>query len=109
MSDTSNVIDRLAKEQIVNSHEPSANETPPASPGAGNSRRAKWVFGGFAAVSLILLAVEHRTHVLAWVPSWWPWLFLLACPLMHIFMHGGHGGHGDHDAQGHTSNKADDK
>jgi hypothetical protein len=24
------------------------------------------------------------------------WLPLLACPLMHLFMHGGHG-HGDHD------------
>ncbi|KAI9129953.1 DUF2933 domain-containing protein [Acaryochloris sp. CCMEE 5410] len=21
------------------------------------------------------------------------WLFLLVCPLMHLFMHGGHGGH----------------
>jgi hypothetical protein len=22
-----------------------------------------------------------------------PWLLLLACPLMHVFMHGRHGGH----------------
>jgi hypothetical protein len=22
---------------------------------------------------------------------------LLACPLMHLFMHGGHGGHGGHE------------
>jgi hypothetical protein len=26
-----------------------------------------------------------------------PYLLLLACPLMHVFMHGGHGGHGGHD------------
>ncbi len=25
-----------------------------------------------------------------------PYLFLLACPLMHLFMHRGHGGHGGH-------------
>jgi hypothetical protein len=25
-------------------------------------------------------------------------LFLLACPLLHLFMHGGHGGHGGHGA-----------
>jgi hypothetical protein len=24
-----------------------------------------------------------------------PYLFLLACPLMHLFMHQGHGGHGN--------------
>jgi hypothetical protein len=24
---------------------------------------------------------------------------LLACPLMHMFMHGGHGGHGHHADQ----------
>jgi hypothetical protein len=30
----------------------------------------------------------------------WPFLLLLACPVMHIFMHGGHGGHGSRDASG---------
>jgi hypothetical protein len=25
-----------------------------------------------------------------------PFLFLLACPLLHLFMHGGHGSHGGH-------------
>jgi hypothetical protein len=31
-----------------------------------------------------------------------PWLFLAACPLMHLFMHGGHGhGHGHgHESRG---------
>lgn len=52
--------------------------------------RGKWVFGGFAAIALLMLAVEHRAHLLGWLP----WLFLIACPLMHVFMHGGHGGHG---------------
>ncbi len=43
------------------------------------------VVGGF------LLFTEHRAHVLGAAP----YLFLLACPLMHKFMHHGHrqGGH----------------
>lgn len=39
-----------------------------------------------------MLGIEHQAHLLGWLP----WLFLLACPLMHVFMHGGHG-HGGHD------------
>ncbi|NMG30010.1 DUF2933 domain-containing protein [Aromatoleum evansii] len=54
------------------------------------TRRARWVFGGFAVIGATLLILEHRTHVLGILP----WLFLLACPLMHLFMHHGHGGHG---------------
>ena len=33
--------------------------------------------------------------------SYWPYLILLLCPLMHIFMHRGHGGnvnHNDHNS-----------
>lgn len=48
---------------------------------------------------LVLLAVggafvvaEHWTHALPYLP----WLLILACPLMHLFMHRGHGGHGGH-------------
>jgi hypothetical protein len=29
--------------------------------------------------------------------GYWPYLLLLACPLMHLMHgHGGHGGHGNH-------------
>lgn len=56
----------------------------------------KWkfwlVFLGFAAISAFLLLEEHRAHMLGALP----YLILLACPLMHLFMHGGHGGHGHH-------------
>ncbi|MCP5468538.1 MAG: DUF2933 domain-containing protein [Deltaproteobacteria bacterium] len=31
----------------------------------------------------------HPQHALGYLP----YLILLLCPLMHIFMHGGHGGH----------------
>lgn len=52
--------------------------------------RAFLVFLGFSAMALVLLWEEHSAHILGAVP----YLFLLACPLMHVFMHGGHGGHG---------------
>jgi hypothetical protein len=56
--------------------------------------RAKWAFAVFAIIGAFFLLAEHRAHVFPYLP----WLILLACPLMHFFMHGGHGGHGgDHD------------
>lgn len=47
------------------------------------------------AIAGFLLFTEHRAHVLG------AGLFLLlfACPLLHLFMHGGHGGH-----EGHSGN-----
>lgn len=47
------------------------------------------VIGGIAAYFLL---EEHRAHMLGALP----YLFLLACPLMHLFMHHGHGGHSHH-------------
>jgi hypothetical protein len=61
--------------------------------------RAFIVFLGFAAIALVLLWKEHSAHILGAIP----YLFLLACPLMHVFMHGGHhrhssrGGSAPHD------------
>ncbi|MGB5234009.1 MAG: DUF2933 domain-containing protein [Candidatus Macondimonas sp.] len=43
----------------------------------------------FFAIAGYFLITVHRAHLL-------PYLLLLACPLMHIFHHGGHGGHGSH-------------
>jgi hypothetical protein len=45
------------------------------------------------AVGGYYVIAEHGAHLLAA----WPLLFLLACPLMHMF-HGGHGGHGGHQS-----------
>ena len=50
---------------------------------------------GFSVIAGALLFTEHRAHVLGVVI----WLPLLACPLMHLFMHGGHGSHGGHGQQ----------
>ena len=53
------------------------------------------VLVGFLIIAGALLFTEHRAHVLGLLI----WLPLLACPLMHIFMHGGHGGHGSAQQQ----------
>jgi hypothetical protein len=56
-----------------------------------NSRphiRYVWVFWGFLAIALAFLLLEHRAHLYGALP----YLLLLACPLMHLFMHHGHGG-----------------
>lgn len=55
---------------------------------------------GFASLFLIgavsyFLLIEHRAHLFQFLP----FLILLLCPVMHLFMHGkhGHGGHGAHE------------
>jgi hypothetical protein len=53
------------------------------------------VLVGFLIIAFGLLFTEHRAHVLGLLI----WLPLLACPLMHVFMHGGHSHHGGHDQQ----------
>jgi hypothetical protein len=63
--------------------------------------RANLVLLGFLLIGGFFLATEHRAHLYLAVP-FLPWLLLLACPLMHLFMHHGHGGNGGdtrpHDA-----------
>jgi len=48
---------------------------------------------GFIVIAGVLLLSEHRAHVMGAAF----WLLLLACPILHIFMHGGHGSHGGGD------------
>lgn len=44
-----------------------------------------------AAIALLLFLPDHAPHIFGWLP----YLLILSCPLIHIFMHGGHG-HGGH-------------
>ena len=59
--------------------------------------KGRWVFYAFLVMGGVLLFTEHRAHLLGILP----YLFLLACPLMHLFMHHGHGGdsHDGHDSK----------
>ena len=63
-----------------------------------NAHRWRVIFGWttFAAIAALLLISEHRLHALGYLP----FLLLLACPLMHIFMHGGHRHGGRRHAHG---------
>lgn len=48
----------------------------------------KVALAGFLAVAAVYVISEHAAHAVAVLP----YLLLLLCPLMHLFMH--HGGHG---------------
>lgn len=56
-------------------------------------RRLAWI--GFLAIVGFFLLTEHRAHLF----GWWPFLLLLACPLLHVFWHRSHGVHGNEDPE----------
>ena len=62
------------------------------------------------AIAAYFLLSEHRAHLFAALP----FLLLLACVGIYVFMHRGHGGHGggrghNHDGQQHLDNSAPPK
>jgi len=62
---------------------------------------------GFVALLFIasvtyFLLMEHRQHLFEWLP----YLILLLCPLMHVFMHHGHGEHKEHSGQAKTDGQS---
>jgi hypothetical protein len=74
-----------------------------ASRRTSSSRRMKrvstfavWALGGAA---FIYVVAAQRPHVLGWLP----YVILLACPLMHVFMHHRHG-----DGAHRTSDEEED-
>ena len=78
-------------------HQHDHDENSPASFWGSRYGIGLLVLGGIAAYFLL---TEHLAHVIGALPI----LLLLACPLMHVFMHGGHG-HGGHG--GHTGKSPD--
>jgi hypothetical protein len=81
----------------MHGHDHGTHAGSPSSEASGldNGRRklhARWVFLAFAAIAAVFLLKEHRAHLLGALP----WILIAACPLLHMFMHGGHGGHGGH-------------
>jgi hypothetical protein len=61
----------------------------------------KFVFIGFLLIAGFFLITEHRAH-LSGLLYYLPFLFLLACPLMHLFHHR-HSGHQEHEHGGTRS------
>jgi len=66
------------------------NEPGPIEPRGGASG-SSFVIGVclFLAAAAFFLWTEHRAHLLGILP----YLILLACPFIHLFLHRGHGGH----------------
>lgn len=50
---------------------------------------------GFLLIIAFFLVTEHTAHIFGALP----YLLLLLCPLLHVFMHGGHGEHAGHGAE----------
>lgn len=72
------------------------NDRAPTHP-SGDPRPRRTVRSAAVMVALIgafFLLREHWVHV----AGYWPYLLLLACPLMHLFH--GHGGPGRHHGEG---------
>ena len=56
----------------------------------------------FLAIAAFFLWEEHQAHVLGALP----YVLLMLCPVIHLFMHRGHGshaGHAPHRDDGRTS------
>lgn len=76
----------------MHTHNHSHHEQGAGPQGSFWTSRAFLVCAAFLVIGLILLWTEHLAHALGYLP----YLLILACPLMHLFMHGGHGSHGHH-------------
>jgi hypothetical protein len=59
----------------------------------------------FLVVAGFFLWEEHRAHLLGALP----YVLLLVCPVVHMFMHRGHGGHGGHHTHSTTRTPTDDR
>jgi hypothetical protein len=53
----------------------------------------------FLAITALYLITEHTAHAFGILP----YVLLLLCPLLHLFMHGGQGGRSDHS--GHSDDQ----
>ncbi|MBT8141777.1 MAG: DUF2933 domain-containing protein [Gammaproteobacteria bacterium] len=76
-----------------------------------DSKKNFWLTpNGLSAIALIgaamyFLLSEHRAHFIYFLP----YLVLLLCPVMHIFMHRGHGDHGGQgNSHDHQSKEEDE-
>lgn len=71
----------------------------PLQPAPTHFWRTRYAIGFlvFGAITAYFLLTEHLAHVVGALPL----LILLACPLMHVFMHRDHGHHGQGKPETH--------
>ena len=65
-----------------------------SNPNLSVERLARWAIWILGAAALLYLITEHRPHLFGWLP----YLIILACPLMHFFMHRRHHHRGPSDS-----------
>jgi hypothetical protein len=61
------------------------------------------IFLIFLVIAAFYLITEHTAHVFGALP----YVLLLLCPLLHLFMHGGHGDHAGHSSQSQRDGQSD--
>ena len=70
-----------------------------------NRQLLQWAaFGVIAAVAILVLQ-DHLGHLRQVLP----FILVLACPLMHMFMHRGHGAHPADQAPPHADHRGLDR
>lgn len=74
----------------------------------GVKSRTRWVFIAFLGIAAYFLITEHKAHLSGFL-YYLPFLLLLACPLPHLFHHGGHNGQGGHSSHRNNGDGAADK
>lgn len=82
------------------------NHLPTPNPATRSHRPpcALWIAAAMTApIGAFFLLREHLVHV----AGYWPYLLLLACPVMHLFH--GHGGHGRHARHGAGASRSTDR
>lgn len=57
----------------------------------------------FLVIAGFYLITEHTAHTLGALP----YLLILLCPILHLFMHGSHGGQGDHSGHGDQTQRTE--
>ena len=72
-----------------------------------SGNRAKWVFAACVAIAAYFLIASRQVD-LSGLLEYLPLLLLLACPLMHLFMHRGHGKHASSLGEKHTLQRGGD-
>jgi len=88
---------------MKNSQDPSSNNSDHHGESWLFSRTGILTLGALAILALLVYS-GHSAHLLGYAP----FLLILACPLMHVFMHGGHGSHGNHRSREHRHRSTTD-
>jgi hypothetical protein len=95
----------MMREEAMTLHDPAQHDNDASVEGSFWTSRAFIVCAALLLIVGFLLWTEHLAHALGYLP----FLLILACPLAHVFMHGGRGGHQHHGRAGRNAQAEGDK